>query len=192
MTLLERRPILLAIAGPNGAGKSTFYEAHLRPAGLRFVNADNLARELGIDAYRAAEVADRIRKELVARRESFAFETIFSDPVGEKLEFLEEAERNGYTVVLFFIGVDRPELSEERIAMRVAKGGHDVPHEKLASRHARVMANLRRALTELKNVRVYDNSNLQDPYRLVAVVEDGALRPIRSVPKWLRVLLPIG
>lgn len=44
MNILERRPILLALAGPNGAGKSTFYDAHLRPYGLRFVNADELAR----------------------------------------------------------------------------------------------------------------------------------------------------
>jgi predicted ABC-type ATPase len=47
----DARPIIVALAGPNGAGKTTFYGAHLSRAGLRFVNADELARELEIDAY---------------------------------------------------------------------------------------------------------------------------------------------
>ena len=91
MKVLERRPILLGLAGPNGAGKSTFYDAHLRSYGLRYVNADALARELDQDPYKAAESANRIRKDLLAQGESFAFETVFVDPVGEKLEFMKEA-----------------------------------------------------------------------------------------------------
>jgi len=188
--LFDRRPILLAIAGPNGAGKSTFYRAHLEPAGLRFVNADRIAKELQTDAYRAAAVADQIRKRLTAKGESFVFETVFSDPVGSKLQFLKEAERQGYTVVLFFIGIDSPATSLERVAMRVAKGGHNVPTAKVASRYARVMQNLRRALSELTHVRVYDNSDLARPFRLVALVEDGRLTLKLPTPGWLTPLLP--
>ena len=88
---LDQRPIIVVIAGPNGAGKTTFYHAHLQPAGLRFVNADVLARELNLDPYAAAKVADALRRELVNQRESFVFETVFSDPVGDKLSFLKEA-----------------------------------------------------------------------------------------------------
>lgn len=83
--LVDKEPVIVAVAGPNGAGKTTFFEAFIQPAGLRFVNADAIARELGLDAYAAAEVASRIRQELLSRRESFAFETVFSDPVGEKV-----------------------------------------------------------------------------------------------------------
>jgi predicted ABC-type ATPase len=39
------------IAGPNGAGKTTFFHSHLREAGLRFVNADNIARELELSSH---------------------------------------------------------------------------------------------------------------------------------------------
>ena len=52
--LLDRRPIVVAVAGPNGAGKTSFYYAHLQPAGLRLVNADVIARELRIDPYDAS------------------------------------------------------------------------------------------------------------------------------------------
>src|SRR5215469_5458738 len=102
---LDRRPIVVALAGPNGAGKTTFYYAHLQPAGLRFVNADILARELNLDPYVAADLASSLRQELVNQRESFVFETVFSDPVGDKLSFLKRIAEIGYTVLLCFIGV---------------------------------------------------------------------------------------
>ena len=57
---------------------------------------------------------------------SFAMETVFSDPAGEKLRFLQEAAGSGYHVVLLFIGVAGPGTSEDRVAMRVLQGGHDV------------------------------------------------------------------
>lgn len=191
MEILERRPILIAIAGPNGTGKSTFYASHLHPAGLPFVNADVLARELEIGPYQAAELAAQIREKLVAQGESFAFETVFSDPEGEKVRFLKDAERCGYTVVLFFIGVDSPEISDDRVAMRILKGGHDVPREKLLNRYPRSLENLRRALVQLKNVRVYDNSDLARPQRLVATVEEGILKVFPPIPRWLSPLLPM-
>lgn len=84
----DQRPLVVALAGPNGAGKTTFYHAHLAAAGLRFLNADVLARELDLEPYAAARVAAALRRELVRQRESFVFETVFSDPVGEKLAFL--------------------------------------------------------------------------------------------------------
>jgi len=188
--LLNRRPIVAAVAGPNGAGKSTFYRAFLADSGLRFVNADQLALQLNVDPYRAAKLADAVRRELIARKESFIFETVFSDPVGDKLAFLEEAAAGGYTVVLFFVGVDSAEISRERVAMRVAKGGHDVPSDKIESRYARTMENLRKALVRLPNVLVYDNSDLRSPYRLVAESTEGALQIHAPVSKWLRSLLP--
>ena len=132
--LLDARPILIAIAGPNGAGKSTFYKAQISYTGLPFVNADVIAAEAGIGAYEAAEVAETIRRERFARRESFIFETVFSDPVGEKLAFLEKAISAGYSVVLFFIGISSPGKSVDRVGMRVLEGGHAVPADKLATR----------------------------------------------------------
>jgi len=47
-------------------------------------------------------MANVLRRQLVEQRESFVFETVFSDPVGDKLAFLKEAEGSGYTVVLCF------------------------------------------------------------------------------------------
>ncbi len=155
------------------------------------MNADEIALDLGADAYTAAAIADAMRRSLVVDRKSFVFETVFSDPVGDKIEFLKSAETAGYTVVLFFIGTKGAEVSEERVAMRVLKGGHDVPSDKLRERYPRVMQNLRRALAELANVRVFDNSDLRDPYRLVLQKEHGkGVQLIGATPEWLEPLLP--
>jgi predicted ABC-type ATPase len=188
---LDQRPVIVALAGPNGAGKTTFYQAHLQPAGLRFVNADVLAQELHIEPYAAARLADALRKELVKQRESFVFETVFSDPVGEKIAFLKSAAEAGYNTILCFIGTAGPAVSEQRVAMRVSQGGHDVPTEKLVQRFPRIQENLKAALRDLPNVWVFDNNDLRTPYRLVATFESG--RPVklqRPVPRWLKPLLP--
>lgn len=186
---LDERPIIVAVAGPNGAGKTTFYRSHLESAGLCYVNADVLARELDLEPYAAARVADAVRRAFVARGESFVFETVFSDPVGDKVAFLQGAERVGFTVVLCFIGIAGPETSIERVSMRVSRGGHDVPDEKLRSRYPRILENLRRAVRDLRHVLVFDNTDMKRPFRQVAAFECGSLvEPAELVPAWLQPL----
>jgi predicted ABC-type ATPase len=183
---LDGLPLLVTIAGPNGAGKTTFFESHLKRSGLRFVNADVLAKELELGAYDAARMVEALRSELVSRRESFVFETVFSDAVGEKVAFLKEAAESGYSVVLCFIGIGTVETSEQRVAIRVSQGGHDVPTEKLAARFPRTLANLARAIRELPCVLVFDNDDLQNPYRHVATFLESARVMLKDpIPPWL-------
>ena len=186
-------PNLIAIAGPNGAGKSTFYRAYLGHESLPFVNADVIAAQFGLEAYAAAELAESARRELYGRHESFIFETVFSDPVGGKLAFLEEAVASGYHVVVCFVGISRPEISEERVAIRVVEGGHDVPTDKLVTRFPRTMENLRLAMLRLPLVLVYDNDDLRDPHRFVLAAGLGTvLEKHEPLPEWLVQLLPMA
>jgi len=184
-------PLLVMLAGPNGAGKSTFYESHLRGLELPFLNADILAREIGVDAYTAAEAIAAIREELVRRRKGFITETVLSDPVGAKVEFLAKAAKQGFDVTLIFIGIEDSEMSRRRVASRVAAGGHDVPVEKLRARFARTLENLDRAISRLPRVMVYDNSSFDHPHRLVAEFRNGAVfrRALDPPPAWARRFL---
>ncbi|QDS90121.1 Zeta toxin [Rosistilla ulvae] len=167
------RPTIIALAGSNGAGKSTFYETHLASLSWPFVNADLLAKELSLDPYPAAELAKQQREELFEQKASFIFETVFSDPVGEKVGFLEEAAKSGYHVILSFVAIRDPEMSIQRVGMRVSQGGHSVPIEKLRSRHARTLENLKLAIRCLPQVRIFDNSDLSKPYEHVATFVNG-------------------
>jgi len=189
--LLSRRPIVVALAGPNGAGKSSFYRTYLEKSLLPFINADVIALRTGVGAYKAAELAEDVRQSLFGEGDSFIFETVFSDPVGAKLQFLKLVQSAGYTVLLAFVGIDSAQTSELRVDMRVSKGGHDVPHDKIAERYSRTMRNLEQALVELDNVRVYDNTDLDRPYRLVASRDAGQDVVARDpTPAWLKPLLP--
>jgi predicted ABC-type ATPase len=187
---LDARPIIVALSGPNGAGKSTFYKAFLSETGLRFVNADDLSNQLRIDACAAAKVAGELRSELVKQHESFIFETVLSDPVGDKVSFLKTAATTGYNVVLCYIGISGPEVSDERVAMRVSQGGHNVARSKITARFPRTLANLKLAVRDLPLVLVFDNSDLNAPYRRVAEFEAGkGVFIAKPIPKWLAPLL---
>jgi predicted ABC-type ATPase len=187
---IDQRPLIVAVTGPNGAGKTTFYHSHLKSAGLRFINADVLALELDMEAYTAARAAGTLRSALMEQAESFVFETVFSDPVGDKLAFLQDAAARGYTVILCFIGISGPEVSEQRVAMRVSQGGHDVPSEKLVTRYPRTLTNLQSAIRELPHVWIFANDDLREPFRKVAVYEQGRrIFEGKPAPKWLRRIL---
>lgn len=170
---LDKRPIIIALAGSNGAGKSTFYESYLADGGLRFINADVLSASLGLSPYEAADLAASIRRQLVVQQESFIFETVLSDPLGEKVDQLASHAAHGYTVVLIFIRINSAEESIKRVAMRASQGGHDVPDEKLRARFERTLANLQRAIKQLPHVIVFSNEDLSNPYQLVAYYENG-------------------
>src|SRR4029453_10581354 len=127
--------------------------------------------------------ADAVRRALVVRGESFVFETVFSDPVGDKIAFLEDTAHRGYAVVLCFIGLSGPDQSIQRVAMRVSQGGHDIHAEKLRSRVPRNLENLRKAILRLPFVLIFDNTDLDTPFRMAAIFNNGQLAHLsESVP----------
>lgn len=124
-------PFLLIVAGPNGAGKTTLVQT-LRQNGVEFgeyINPDDIARELQgsyDDRVRQAQViADRRREACIEARRSFSFETVMSHP--SKIDILARAKAAGFYVQLFFVGIDDPQTNIDRVRLRVAQGGHDVP-----------------------------------------------------------------
>ncbi|MBM3855360.1 MAG: hypothetical protein FJ399_19765 [Verrucomicrobia bacterium] len=191
--------LLLVLVGPNGAGKSTFYKRRLAAIPLQFVNADVLAQTLiqaGAPAGEAterlaAELAEKKRQELVAKGESFITETVFSDPVGAKVQKLREAQAAGYTVVLIFLCVDSAELAVLRVESRVQNGGHNVPADKIASRYDRMRGNVKSALAFVDFAIVVDNSSFETPLRPVAATARGkVIHRSPQLPWWADKVLP--
>jgi predicted ABC-type ATPase len=183
-------PDLILLAGPNGAGKSTFYEVYLQGSGLPFLNADVVAKELGLTDYEASHALDELRDFYIKRQLSFVSETVFSDPVGAKVAMLRAAMEAGFNVRLIFIGVESPELAEARVHHRVENGGHPVPLDKIASRYPRSLANLAEAIKFVASVELFDNSDAQNPHRRIAHIKAGILKwkTDEIVPGWARPL----
>ena len=188
--LASRTPVLIVLAGSKGAGKTTFFEEFLERDGLEFVNADRIAAQLvprapsavAVPAARAAEI---VRRDLVASRRTFVMETVFSDRKAAKLAEFQAAKAQGYAILLIFIGIDSPELSEARVLGRVAHGGHDVPSAAIRDRFPRTLANLAQALAFVDVALLFDNSDAEQPFKWVATWKDG--EPVRVVgmrPGW--------
>jgi predicted ABC-type ATPase len=176
------------IVGPNGAGKTTFVEdilsAHL-PAGIPFVNADEVARQRwpddpGAHAYDAAGIAERTRVKLIAGGISFIAETVFSHP--SKVQLVQLAKQNGYTVIMHVLLIPE-ELAVRRVAYRVAAGGHDVPDEKIRRRYGRLWKNVAASVPLADAAIVYDNSLHSGPV-IVAEFHGGMMARPRAWPEW--------
>jgi predicted ABC-type ATPase len=156
-------PFLLMIAGPNGSGKTSLTQ-WLRKNDFDFgqyINPDDIAEELeGTYDARVAEaqqIADRRREECLKANQSFSFETVMSHP--SKLEVLARAREAGFFVKVFFIGIEDPQTNVERVALRVAQGGHDVPIEKIEPRWLRSMDLAAPAIMLADQAHVFDNSD---------------------------------
>lgn len=181
------QPQLVVLAGPNGAGKSTFYAQHLAKSSLPFLNADRFAAQAGVEPHDAGLILDATRDQMIERGLGFITETVFSDPVGAKLAMLQKALDRGYEVTLIFIGLQSPDLCALRIQQRVAEGGHDVPADRIQRRYEASLDNLAKAIAFVPTVKLYDNSSIAEPHRLVAAFHDGERTfAARAVPRWAK------
>ncbi len=186
---------LWLLAGGDGAGKSTFYRTRLEPLDIPFVNADLIARELYPDSpeahsYDAAMIAEQKRNALLEEGRSFCFETVFSH--SSKIDFVGRAKALGYQVILIFIHLESAALNQARVYQRVEEGGHDVPPDKIQSRIPRLLANIRVAIPLCDQVRLLDNSRIDDPFRVVAFLRNGGIEFTEErLEAWARKLLAL-
>lgn len=155
---------LYIISGCNGAGKTTASYTVL-PEVLHckeFVNADEIAR--GLSPFNPQSVAieagrlmlQRI-EDLLVKDESFSIETTLATK--SYINLVRRAQVKGYTVRLLFFWLNSPELALQRIAERVAKGGHNIPEPIVRRRYVAGICNLFRLfMSEVDSWEIYDNS----------------------------------
>jgi predicted ABC-type ATPase len=132
-------PEAVLIAGANGAGKTTFAREflHVRYPGASFLNADEIQREGGQFAHPVAAGRELLRRldDLVARRMTFAVETTLSS--SSYVARLGAWASAGYATTLHFIELPSAEFAVQRVATRVAAGGHAVAEADIRRRFAR-------------------------------------------------------
>ena len=109
--------------------------------------------------------------ELQAGRQSLAFETTLSGRGHVKVlrGFLDA----GYRIELNYLWIPSAEFSAQRVASRVANGGHDIPAEAIARRYGKSLWNLVNLYMGLADyIAVWDNSE-ELPRRVYEQDEDG-------------------
>lgn len=78
-------------------------------------------------------------RELVEANQDFALETTMASPTFAP--FLRDCISKGYTAHLLFVWLESSTLAIERVAHRVAAGGHNIPDEVVRRRYVRGIQN---------------------------------------------------
>jgi predicted ABC-type ATPase len=135
-------PNLFILAGPNGAGKSTSAPELL--SGVRsvaeFVNADVIQKEAGVSEIEAGRrTLDRLNALAQAGRD-MAFETTLASHL--LLPRIRRMQAAGYRFHLYFFWLPSADMAVQRVAFRVASGGHHIPEETIRRRYERGLQNL--------------------------------------------------
>jgi predicted ABC-type ATPase len=111
-----------------------------------------------------------------------------------KIDILARAKTAGFFVQFFFVGIDDPKTNVDRVELRVAQGGHDVPLDKIVTRWFRAMGLLGSAVKLADQSFLFDNSASgadQGPKLVLTVARriDGSAETnlkIKSPPSWVR------
>jgi predicted ABC-type ATPase len=104
--------------------------------------------------------------QVIRERKTFAFETTLGGATIASL--LAKALANGLEVRIWFVSLSTPELHIARVRSRVARGGHDIPEDKIRERFDRSRQNLIQLLPGLTELRLFDNSIEGDPAKGIA------------------------
>lgn len=161
------RPRLWIVAGPNGSGKSSAYDrSDVDEFGgsVWIINPDLLTqRIMTVErlALRAANLAavQRIEAWLEASisvHQTIGVETVLSTAKYRAL--VEKAKAVGFEVRLIYVYLRSAELQLDRIRLRVLKGGHDVPADKVRERRERSFAQAGWFLDAADEAWIFDNS----------------------------------
>lgn len=135
-----------------------------------------------LNSYSTALIADFLRYMLVSQNLSFSFETVMSH--NSKVMFLDYVKNKGYKAYLYFIATESPDINVERVKNRVAKGGHDVPEEKIRDRYFKSLELLFEALKSANRAFLVDNSKKSN-FVILEKKYDGLGYPlVDNMPNW--------
>jgi predicted ABC-type ATPase len=153
---------------------------------LSFANGRLDFARVEVNSYLASVATDFLRHKLLEQRISFTFETVMSHP--SKVEFLEQAQQEGYRTYLYFIATDDPAINISRVRNRVTQGGHDVPENKIVSRYERSLDLLMGAIRHTNRAYIFDNSGDNRARIWLAEITEGRELEMKTeqAPAWFR------
>jgi len=176
-------PNLFILAGPNGAGKSTAAPEVLIGARRvdEFVNADVIAKEQGVSEIEAGRRTLARLEALVNARRDVAFETTLASRM--LLPRLQSMQRAGYLFHLTFFWLPSADMAVDRVAGRVASGGHSIPEDVIRRRYERGLDNFFNAYSSVADTWVLVD-NTSRPGKPVAWRRIGAAVQVQDNGLW--------
>lgn len=164
---------IFIIAGPNGSGKTTTASSLLPDLVniYEFINADEIARGLAplhpeSMALTASKLMVMRLRELLKANKSFAFETTASGK--NYIKYLKEAQNRGYEINLVYLWLENEDLAVNRVAQRVANGGHHIPEEVIRRRYKLGITNIIRHYLPIANSFLFLDNSVVEAQKIIA------------------------
>ena len=152
----------------------------------QILNDGSIHFQQDIDSYLCARIIDFIRMEFLRLKISFTFETVMSH--SSKVEFLREAQKQGFKTYLYYVATVDPEINIGRVHYRVRAGGHPVPEQKIRERYYRSLDLLMAAIEASDRAYIFDNSSHGEKAAFIAEIEKAEvlkLNPaVEYFPQW--------
>lgn len=192
-------PIFLIIAGPNGSGKSSLYrDAIIQRSERSFwiINPDELAAHIAEYEHSAqANLEAVIRIQAWLETSIRAYQTVGVETVlstGKYRRLVQLAKQFGFQTKLLYVILESPQHCVRRVKMRVEKGGHSVPEEKIIERYSRSLAQLPWFLGAADSAAIYDNSGsepkiIAEKHAGVVTVDPDALPVIKEAARAIQI-----
>jgi predicted ABC-type ATPase len=197
--------VITVIAGVNGAGKSTIAGAYIRSQGGDYFNPDEISRRLisnnkNLTIAEANAQAWQMGYDQLARAIDEEQDYIFETTLGGNsiCKLLHQAMDQGQEVRIFFCGLQSVELHIERVSQRVARGGHNIPEEKIRERWSSAIHNMLGLIPRCAAVSVFDNSLAADKSGPQAVClfslrgNSFESMPVNPMPEWAKPLASVA
>lgn len=158
---------------------------------MTVVDPDAIARtieaaEPSSAAIPAARRAIGMCRTLITQRASFIVESTLAGHGAMSL--MMTAKRAGYRTLLIYVALGEPELHIDRVRLRVAQGGHDIPDVDVRRRYFRSISRAPEAIRLADEAIVLDNAGSK-PERVLMSRSGLITWKSASLPEWARELV---
>jgi predicted ABC-type ATPase len=187
---MSNEPIMSIVAGTNGAGKSTFISKPIFEGGGYIIDPDAIAKSLNPRQpekarLQAGRFSIQLIEQMIQNKQSFVMETTLSG----RLPFLQiqAAKKQGFRIVMHYIGLDRMQRHIDRVRERVQMGGHDIPVEDIIRRYERSQHQLYQTSQLVDQLILWDNTF---EARDLLEIKDGKVEYLaEEIPDWVEHFL---
>lgn len=201
---MQDKKTAFIIAGPNGSGKTTFSVSLIKNTTIltgMHLNADIILKANENEEFlknltpleqhlKISNLIDQKIEALIEEGENLILETVFSSSY--KLDTFQKLKDAGYFINLIFVSTSDPLINVQNVALRVEKGGHSVPIDKILSRYRGAHKNLSQVSLDVDCLILIDNSVINQTPIIYAALSNGAkcfIHNEKSMPEWILEVL---
>lgn len=179
-------------AGVNGAGKTSIYRTAYYEENKeeKRINTDEMVARIGSWKdnnlqVKCAREAVKLIKLYIDEKVSFNQETTLSGK--SIINNIKKAKKNGFFVMMNYIGLESTDIAKERVATRVSNGGHGIPDEVIERRYYDSLKNLISAIELCDEINIYDNTDI---FKLIISIQNGEIIwHDKKLPNWAKIII---